>query len=106
MLLWTVASLCGQRSAASEAWTRRVWRSDDGLPNNHITGLARTPDGYLWVATYSMPARFDGTRFEAYAPKEMGLGSHQKISALAPSADGALWLGTLHGAVVHLDSRR
>lgn len=106
LLLFAVASLCGQPLPASDAWTRRVWRSDDGLPNNHVTGLARTPDGYLWVATYSMPARFDGTRFEAHAPKDMGLGSHQKISALAPSEDGGLWLGTLHGAVVQLDSHQ
>lgn len=106
LLLFAVASLCGQPAPAPDAWTRRVWRSDDGLPNNHVTGLARTNDGYLWVATYSMPARFDGMRFEAHAPKDMGLGSHQKISALAPSTDGGLWLGTLHGAVVLLDSRR
>lgn len=106
LLLLAAASLCGEPALAPAPWTRRVWRSDDGLPNNHITGLARTPDGYLWVATYSMPARFDGTHFEPHAPKDMGLGSHQKISAITPAAGGGLWLGTLHGGVVHLDSRK
>ncbi len=103
-LVFALASVVSAR--AESPWTSRVWRSDDGLPNNHVTGLAQTPDGYLWVATYSMPARFDGVRFEAHAPKDMGLGSHQKISALAPAPGAGLWIGTLHGGVFRLDSRR
>ncbi len=80
-----------------------TWQSDDGLPNNHVTGLTPAPDGYLWVATYSTPARFDGVRFEEFLPKDFGVGSNQKISALAPARNGGLWLGTLHGAVLLLD---
>jgi signal transduction histidine kinase/ligand-binding sensor domain-containing protein len=88
--------------AGASPWAVRVWQSDDGLPNNHVTGLAQTPDGYLWVGTYSAPARFDGVRFDQFLPKDLGVGSNQKISALAPARDGGLWLGTLHGGVIHL----
>lgn len=89
---------------APSPWSLREWRSDDGLPNNHVTGLAQTPDGYLWVATYSAPARFDGTSFEEFPPKNLGLGSNQKIAALAPAREGGLWLGLLHGGVLHLSA--
>jgi signal transduction histidine kinase/ligand-binding sensor domain-containing protein len=86
-------------------WLVRVWQSDDGLPNNNVTGLAQTPDGYLWVATYSRPARFDGVRFEEYSPKEFAGGDEQKISSLQLNRDGGLWMGTLHGAVILLNSQ-
>lgn len=89
----------------SSPWTMRAWQSDDGLPNNHVTGLAQTPDGFMWVATYSAPARFDGMRFDEFLPNDLGLGSNQKFSALTLAADGGLWLGTLHGAVVRLTGK-
>lgn len=89
----------------ASAWSVRAWQSDDGLPNNHVTGLAQTPDGYLWVATYSAPARFDGVKFEEFLPKDLGVGSNQKISALALARSGGLWLGTLHGGVIQLDAK-
>lgn len=97
--------LLGAEPAAghASAWTTRAWKSDDGLPNNHVTGLAQTPDGYLWAATYAAPARFDGVAFEEFLPKNLGLGANQKISALALGRDGALWLGTLHGGIVRVD---
>jgi signal transduction histidine kinase/ligand-binding sensor domain-containing protein len=96
----------GSLFAASpeSAWSLRVWRSDDGLPNNNVTGLAQTPDGYLWVATYSTPARFDGVQFEEFFPRDFNAGSNQKITALALGRSGGLWMGALHGAVLFLNS--
>ncbi|HUR59236.1 MAG TPA: two-component regulator propeller domain-containing protein [Opitutaceae bacterium] len=105
------AGLLSSAMAAADAgdpgspWIARVWRSDDGLPNNHVTGLAQTADGYLWVATYSAPARFDGVGFEEFLPKDLGVGANQKISALSPARGGGLWLGTLHGGIVRLDAQ-
>jgi signal transduction histidine kinase/ligand-binding sensor domain-containing protein len=105
-LFASTALVAGEAAAATTAaWTMRVWQSDDGLPNNHVTGLAQTPDGYLWVATYSAPARFDGVRFDQFLPKDLGVGSNQKISTLAPARSGGLWLGTLHGGVIQLDAK-
>lgn len=28
-----------------------VWDTDSGLPQNTVTSLAQTPDGYLWIGT-------------------------------------------------------
>ena len=36
----------------------------DGLPILHVTSLAQTPDGYLWIGSTDGLARFDGNRFE------------------------------------------
>ncbi len=90
---------------ANSAWSVRVWQSDDGLPNNRVTGLAQTPDGYLWVGTYSSPARFDGVRFDEYSPRDFAGSVSHKISALELSQNGGLWIGALHSAVFLADMK-
>src|SRR4051812_40014914 len=98
-LLVVISFIAGFSSTASSTdsdWSLRTWKSDDGLPNNHVTGLAQTPDGYLWVATFSRPARFDGVRFEEYFLRDFNLPPNQKVTALQLGRHG-LWLGTSHG---------
>jgi len=48
-------------------WSFQAWQLNEGLPNNFVVGTARTSDHYLWVATRTGLARFDGVRF-AYHP--------------------------------------
>src|ERR1700722_12912773 len=45
-------------------WSSRVWQVDDGLPAANVTGITQTRDGFLWLATQSGLARFDGAQFE------------------------------------------
>jgi len=45
----------------------RSWTSKDGAPQN-IQSITQTPDGFLWLATFSGLYRFDGIHFEAYQP--------------------------------------
>jgi signal transduction histidine kinase/ligand-binding sensor domain-containing protein len=87
-------------------WALRTWQTDDGLPNNQVTGLTQTTDGYLWIATYSALARFDGVRFEEYLPRDIGLGSNQKLTALGLSRTGAMYVGMVHGGIVRLDGKQ
>ena len=44
----------------------RSWQSEAGLPQNKVTAVVQTHDGYLWVGTYSGLARFDGVRFTTF----------------------------------------
>ncbi len=39
------------------------WGMEDGLPDNRITGIAQSADGYLWLGTGEGLVRFDGVRF-------------------------------------------
>jgi signal transduction histidine kinase/ligand-binding sensor domain-containing protein len=62
-----LAGLCLAGAATAEpavGWSKRVWQTDDGLPAANVTGIAQTRDGYLWLATQSGLARFDGVQFE------------------------------------------
>ena len=80
ILIWAAtAAACGS------AWFSRPWQSNDGLPNDTITGLAQTQDGYLWIATPVGLARFDGVRFEKAVEME------NSVNCLAPASTGGIW---------------
>ncbi len=81
----------GASAAGPEAgWSSRVWQVDDGLPAANVTGVAQTGDGYLWLATQSGLARFDGSQFEA-VPLPVGRG-HPIIRAMLCDHAENLWL--------------
>jgi signal transduction histidine kinase/ligand-binding sensor domain-containing protein len=84
-----------------------VWQSDEGLPNNNVTSLAQSPDGYLWVATEGHFARFDGVHFEGFGPKVI-LPSYNestvRIDGLLEDSKGSLWFATVNGPLVRLNA--
>ena len=94
----------GAAASTNSAWSVLVWQSDDGLPNNIVTGLAQTQDGYLWVANPTRLARFDGVQFEEFPARNLINGFNQRITTLAGGRDGALWVATDRGVVVCLKS--
>ena len=94
-------------ASTSSDWSVHVWQSDDGLPNNNVTGLAQTRDGYLWVATSGHFARFDGVRFEEFTSRSVlptYPGYTARVSTMLEDSKGGLWLAMVHGPVVCLNS--
>src|SRR5690242_19418397 len=102
--LWTVAISvfipATVFASINSEWSLHPWRSDDGLPNNNVTGIAQTQDGYLWIANPTALARFDGVQFETFPPKLFGLDSSERIHAIAVSRDGGLWIAADHAVVL------
>jgi len=88
--------------AADAGWFSRVWQSDDGLPNDTVTGIAQAADGFLWVCTVDRLSRFDGMTFESFSKDRLGLKTLEMINPLLLAHDDALWLGTSRGTVVCL----
>lgn len=58
----------------------REWHMQDGLPSDQITRINQDGDGYLWVATTSGMARFDGTHFTAH-PLTAETSSYTRVTA-------------------------
>src|SRR5882672_3752610 len=73
-------------------YVSRIWRTQDGLPENRIRTIAQTPDGYLWVGTSSGLARFDGVRFVVYARFNTPAMIDDNIRGLTVAKDGSLWV--------------
>ena len=91
-------------SAKNPSWCARVWRSDDGLPENNVTGVEQTPEGYLWVATHAGLARFDGVQFRRFhLPSDPGRGRGM-IRASLLDFKHSLWMALEGGVVISLSS--
>lgn len=78
------------------------WTIQDGLPSNVLRGLALSPDGFLWVASLSGLARFDGLEFERFGPanaSELGSGLLLDIEC---EPDGTLWIATHEDGLIRL----
>ena len=84
--------------ATNSSWFARVWQSEEGLPNNSVTGVAQTPDGYLWVSTHSGLARFDGVRFQAIPLPTPSGRTLPLIRSMLVGRNSQLWLA-LEGGV-------
>jgi signal transduction histidine kinase/ligand-binding sensor domain-containing protein len=113
---WLMAMLLVSTSASALEQTNHIansvpplrgdvlstWTTDQGLPQNFITSLAQTPDGFLWVGTLTGLVRFDGLSFRNFnkdGPPEM----QDRISALVGDNAGGLWIAA-HGGLFHYRS--
>jgi ligand-binding sensor domain-containing protein/signal transduction histidine kinase len=74
--------------------TIRVWNKQQGLPDDSVTSVLQTRDGYLWVGTSAGLARFDGVRFVSMAPHPGKSVPPICVTALCEDAAGRLWIGT------------
>src|SRR5262245_51180815 len=70
------------------------WQTEHGLPQNYVTSIAQTTDGYLWIGTYNGLARFDGVRFVTYDPDSTGGLGHAHIHKVLADLCGTLWVST------------
>ncbi len=95
------ASLAMATDSLAREYSRRVWRTEDGLPQNRIQALAQTPDGYLWIGTSEGLARFDGVRFVSFYRSNTPSFQDDSILALLSARDGSLWIGTEGGGLLH-----
>jgi ligand-binding sensor domain-containing protein len=71
----------------------------DGLPDNRVTSVLQTQDGYLWVASFSGVARFDGARFVEFNLIHRAAVEGNVAKVLLEARDGSLWIGTRDGLV-------
>ena len=80
----------------------RVWRTEEGLPQNSVNAILQDHNGYLWIGTFGGLARFDGERFTPFTTADTrGLGS-ARIMHVAESRSGDLWIGTVDGGLTRL----
>jgi signal transduction histidine kinase/ligand-binding sensor domain-containing protein/CheY-like chemotaxis protein/HPt (histidine-containing phosphotransfer) domain-containing protein len=103
-VLWL---LLGNGAAPAREQTRPVsqyrwdvWQKEDGLPQNSVTSILQTSDGYLWLGTLEGLVRFDGQRFVVFDRQNTSELRDNNIFALYEARDGSLWIGTDGGGLV------
>ncbi len=103
-LLWLL-TLNGSAPALNQPQTTSqyrwdVWQKEDGLPQNSVTSIWQTRDGYLWLGTLEGLVRFDGQRFAVFDKQNTAEMRDNNVAALYETRDGALWVGTNGGGLL------
>ncbi|MDT7812284.1 MAG: hypothetical protein QOJ42_2200, partial [Acidobacteriaceae bacterium] len=101
-------SLCQLRAQEPSASLRHevltTWTTEQGLPQNFVTSLAQTSDGFLWVGTMNGLVRFDGLHFRGFSqdgpPELQGF-----IVALVRDGGDGLWIVTA-SSLFHYEHQR
>ncbi len=75
----------------------RTWRTDEGLPDNAVTAIVQTHDGYIWIGTYGGLARFDGVRFTVFNSANEPALQSDRVTSLFEDASNVLWIGHERG---------
>jgi len=85
--------------AAEPATTFTHVGAEDGLPSPTVWAVAQDPQGFMWFATSSGLARYDGLEMFVYRhdPQNSRSLVHDDISALLVDRAGTLWIGTAAG---------
>src|SRR5262245_6111823 len=105
ILLLIVLATCLPGLAANVEHSHRIWRIEDGLPQNKIQAIAQTPDGYLWVGTSEGLTRFDGVRFTVFDRSNTEALQDNGVLTLRLAKDGRLWIGTEGSCLVDYKDR-
>ena len=108
LLLAPLGSVGGTESAGSGArrYVIDVWQGEKGLPQNAVTGIAQTSDGYLWLSTLDGVARFDGVRFKMFKAGDTPALGSGRVRFLFTGRHGELWLSTQEGWVIRFQDGR
>ena len=76
------------------------WNSDNGLPQNSVTAITQTQDGYLWLGTEEGLVRFDGVTFSVFDKSNTDAFQADGITALAETSENTLWIGSRGGGLL------
>lgn len=77
-----------------EQYRVELWTRDRGLPGNEVRAVLQSRDGYIWAATRSGVARFDGVRFSVFSPPNTRAMAVEDCRALVQDRKGTVWVGT------------
>ena len=78
-------------------YTIDVWDTADGLPQNSVTSIVQTKDGYLWMGTFAGLVRFDGVRFAVFDTQNTPELPNNGVIRLFVDSNDTLWISTVNG---------
>lgn len=83
----------------SKEFQVQSWTTERGLPQNTVTCVYQTHDGYIWFGTFDGLVRYDGIKFTVYDGQNTPAFHNNAISSLIEDGQGSLWIGTREGLV-------
>src|SRR5689334_2238827 len=90
---YAAPTVLSQRDVAAQ-YDQRTWTHQDGLPDDRVTAILQTGDGYLWAATPHGLARFDGKTFTVFDHLNTPGFVEDDCLSLAEDSQTNLWIST------------
>ncbi len=82
-----------------DQYVKQTWKTENGLPQNTITAITQTPDGFIWLGSKEGLIRFDGKDFVEYNIKNTPGLKNNDIWTLKTDSKGVMWIGTNGGGL-------
>lgn len=106
MLRFFVITLCFCFSLSgaedTSKWFYRVWQTEDGLPDNSVSAIAQSPEGYLWIGTNGGVIRFNGDKFSPLPLRDIPDLPSRQVHAMALDSSGQVWMGMERGPIIRI----
>lgn len=77
-----------------------TWTTENGLPQNSVTSIVQSKDGYIWFGTFGGLVRFDGIKFKIFNTINAPAIKSNRITNLFEDKNGTLWIGTQFGNLI------
>lgn len=113
LLLLTVSLVNGATIAAEQAFLtdtkpyyqhhRRIWNTQDGLPQISVLAITQDLDGYMWLATEGGLAQFDGHQFTVFNAANTPLFTNPLLRSLLVTTQGELLVGSSDKLIIRRD---
>ena len=100
LLLTTLTAAPAAERFTDQNFLLRNWDLDDGLLSTRVNAVARTADGYVWLATFNGVARFDGVRFVIFNSDNTPAFKDSRVASLLVDRAGVLCVGTYKGGLL------
>lgn len=95
--LCCVAAVAAEPPAMSPNYIVDSWSTRHGLPHNTINAINQTADGYLWLATWEGPVRYNGREFVVFNRSATTALKDAGIRSFHLADDNRLYLGGVNG---------
>jgi ligand-binding sensor domain-containing protein len=86
-------------SKAQENYFVKTFTTENGLPHNHVRGIAQDQNGFLWIATWDGLSRWDGYEFKNYYndPSDSTSLLYFQTDNVVVDGRNNVWVYTIHG---------
>jgi ligand-binding sensor domain-containing protein/signal transduction histidine kinase len=92
LVCWVALAFAADPNRAWPQYVHDSWGIDKGFPNETVSSIAQTPDGYLWIGTDKSLIRFDGLNFQKFQQAIPGSSSIGAVQSLISDRQGNLWI--------------
>ena len=81
-------------------YVHNSWTVDNGLPQNSVSSLVQSWDGYLWFGTEEGLVRYDGVQFTSFDKQVDSAFGVNDIVTVLKTRQGEIWAGTRGAGIV------